>query len=67
MPSPTTLSSFVSYCEAHPEQRFWQALRNWANEHYPKKKRSHILRANLTEGEGFKVGHFPMDDTFEMD
>lgn len=25
------LASFVAYCEAHPEQRFWQALRNWAN------------------------------------
>ena len=23
------LDSFVAYCEAHPEQRFWQALRNW--------------------------------------
>lgn len=25
-----TLASFVVYCEAHPEQRFWQALRNWS-------------------------------------
>lgn len=24
------LSDFVGYCLAHPEQRFWQALRNWA-------------------------------------
>lgn len=23
------LASFVAYCEAHPDQRFWQALRNW--------------------------------------
>lgn len=23
------LESFVSYCEHHPEERFWQALRNW--------------------------------------
>lgn len=27
------LASFVKYCEAHPEQRFWQALRNWSNVH----------------------------------
>ena len=20
----------VSYCEKHPEERFWQALRNWS-------------------------------------
>lgn len=25
-----TLASFVAYCVAHPTERFWQALRNWA-------------------------------------
>ena len=24
------LSSFIAYCKAHPEERFWQALRNWS-------------------------------------
>lgn len=24
------LDSFVKYCEEHPEERFWQALRNWS-------------------------------------
>lgn len=24
------LQAFASYCEAHPDQRFWQALRNWS-------------------------------------
>ena len=24
------LDSFVRYCKANPDQRFWQALRNWA-------------------------------------
>lgn len=24
------LKSFTAYCEAHPEERFWQALRNWS-------------------------------------
>ena len=24
-----TLADFVKYCDKHPEQRFWQALRNW--------------------------------------
>jgi predicted lipoprotein len=28
------LDSFVAYCKAHPEQRFWQALRNWAGAEY---------------------------------
>lgn len=30
MKSKKTLDSFVSYCETHPEHRFWQALRNWS-------------------------------------
>ncbi len=25
------LASFVEYCHAHPELRFWQALRNWSD------------------------------------
>lgn len=24
------LASFTAYCQAHPEERFWQALRNWS-------------------------------------
>jgi len=24
------LEQFVRYCKAHPEERFWQALRNWS-------------------------------------
>jgi hypothetical protein len=26
----TTLASFVSYCVQHPDERFWQAVRNWS-------------------------------------
>lgn len=34
-PGPTlsknerVLNHFIDYCQRHPEQRFWQALRNW--------------------------------------
>lgn len=24
------LASFTAYCKSHPDERFWQALRNWA-------------------------------------
>lgn len=24
------LKDFVKYCKEHPEERFWQALRNWS-------------------------------------
>lgn len=28
------LDSFTEYCKAHPEQRFWQALRNWHRDNF---------------------------------
>lgn len=28
------LDDFVRYCDDHPEQRFWQALRNWSGFHF---------------------------------
>lgn len=28
------LHSFVQYCEAHSEERFWQALRNWSGKKF---------------------------------
>ena len=28
------LDSFVAYCQQHPEERFWQALRNWSRANY---------------------------------
>lgn len=24
------LADFTRYCESHPDERFWQALRNWS-------------------------------------
>lgn len=28
------LADFVAYCEAHPTERFWQALRNWSGANF---------------------------------
>ena len=28
------LDSFVAYCQQHPEERFWQALRNWSGHNF---------------------------------
>jgi hypothetical protein len=28
----TMLNDFVAYCEQHPGERFWQALRNWSGQ-----------------------------------
>ena len=29
-----TLADFVAYCEAHPSERFWQAIRNWSGHNF---------------------------------
>lgn len=33
------LKEFISYCESHPQERFWQALTNWSGYKF-------ILRSN---------------------
>jgi hypothetical protein len=45
------LKSFIKYCEKHPEERFWQALRNWAGVAF-------IYASCVPEGRG------GMEDTF---
>jgi hypothetical protein len=37
-----TLKSFIDYCLAHPQERFWQALRNWSGYNF-------ILRTNTSK------------------
>jgi hypothetical protein len=43
------LKSFIEYCKKYPDQRFWQALRNWSNSDF----------IYIVDG---KLGH--MQDTF---
>lgn len=41
----TTFTSFATYAKAHPEERFWQALRNWSGHDF-------ILAGNMTSSKG---------------
>jgi len=59
------LISFNNYCEAHPEERFWQALRNWSNSYYPD-MRSHIFRANDPSDGGVSDWRETAIDTWEL-
>lgn len=60
-----TLESFIAYCKAHPEDRFWQALRNWAEQDFvlfgnvPNKKGL----TSTVELDGIKVY---VEDTFNF-
>jgi hypothetical protein len=50
------LSSFIRYCVTHPNERFWQALRNWSG--YP-----FIYVSNQPPGNV----HGRMTDTFNFE
>ena len=49
------LVSFVEYCQTHPEERFWQALRNWSGNNF-------ILKASGLDLEN--GDWFDLEDTF---
>jgi hypothetical protein len=50
------LASFVAYCESHPEERFWQALRNWTR--YSLILAVPVGDGYLSDGDGFRYDTF---------
>lgn len=58
------LIDFITYCSNHPDQRFWQALRNWS-------KYSFILGTNCPPYELSAANEFGdnvnIDDTFYLE
>ena len=48
------LTSFTAYCEAHPEERFFQALLNWGKT--PEGKQIHFIYVESSDN--------PLRDTF---
>lgn len=61
MKSKKQLDSFVEYCTAHPEERFWQALRNWTRETI-NPNANFILTAEIDRNN--IVGYRNLRDTF---
>ena len=58
MKSQETLVSFTKYCTEHPEERFWQALRNWADVDF-------IMAWEADEFDMTTAYKMGMHDTFE--
>jgi len=52
------LKSFTRYCTKHPEERFWQALRNWSGY-------THILKADRFSVQSNMF--YGIKDTFYVD
>jgi hypothetical protein len=55
-----TLSKFTAYCVTHPEQRFWQALCNFA--HTQNEDVTHVLIATGVNAE--TLDYVGVEDTF---
>lgn len=51
------LEQFIEYCETNPEQRFWQALRNWSEVGfvYVQKKGDFLVKANAMNGQDIQI------------
>jgi len=58
-----TLESFVKYCEENPEQRFWQALRNWADGYYREKTTIRSIEIERADSDG----ECTYEDTWELE
>ena len=70
MKSKKKLLDFINYCFNHPEDRFWQALRNWSGYHFilawrPNKPITlHEDGGNDVEGLAEMSEKFGVEDTF---
>lgn len=56
------LVSFTEYCVAHPEERFWQAMRNWCQE--TDKSVNFIYKSALPPYDFPQEAQMALDDTF---
>lgn len=58
------LARFIAYCLEHPNERFWQALRNWSGVNY-------LLKSSHYEAEMFNQRYLlknnvKTEDTFYL-
>lgn len=63
------LLSFARYCIEHPDERFWQALRNWSTFSFifgwnPRKPITLQEDGNHLVDGLYKVGDLGLEDTF---
>lgn len=61
MKSAKELLSFIQYCIAHPEDRFWQAVRNWSGYHF-------VLVSDVAASKGMTDSPYAqLRDTFSLE
>lgn len=52
-----SLESFAEYCISHPQEKFWQAVRNWSDTPF-------ILKADSVDFENDEISYNNIRDTF---
>ena len=57
--SASSVFDFVKYCAAHPEERFWQALRNWSGYAF-------VVVVKEKDREAYEKAGYPFEDTFNI-
>ena len=58
------LADFVRYCQEHPHERFWQALRNWSGYRFILAVGKPDEGAVMHEGAEIRIGNY---DTFSFE
>lgn len=61
------LESFIAYCKAHPDERFWQALRNWSGVPFLYAHKMSLLEVHDSiekDGDGLHYFYEEAKDTF---
>ena len=53
------LEDFSQYCASHPNERFWQALRNWS-----KRRFIYVSDIPLNQADNLKEANEWLEDTF---
>lgn len=61
------LDSFCKYCENHPTERFWQALRNWAQSSVNSDINFILVADSGIDAESGEIGYTNVSDTFYWD
>jgi hypothetical protein len=63
------LASFAEYCEEHPDERFWQALFNWARVGYIllSDKPAYAVQEQLDVASNFFADDLKVDDPYNWE
>jgi hypothetical protein len=48
------LNEFIEYCKSHPDERFWQCLRNWSGQPFILASKDAVFEINDEDVSGIR-------------